>query len=30
MDGHVKWMRPEKAIATVDTTPYFLWLRVKP
>ena len=29
-DGHVKWMRPEKAIATIDSVPLYYWLRVKP
>ena len=29
-DGHVKWLKPEKANATVGTTAYYYWLRVKP
>jgi prepilin-type N-terminal cleavage/methylation domain-containing protein/prepilin-type processing-associated H-X9-DG protein len=30
VDGHVKWLRPEKVNATINGTAYYYWLRVKP
>jgi prepilin-type N-terminal cleavage/methylation domain-containing protein/prepilin-type processing-associated H-X9-DG protein len=29
-DGHAKWMRSTNANATINGTPFYLWLRVKP
>ena len=29
-DGHVKWMKPEKANSTLNGTTYWYWRRVKP
>jgi len=30
VDGHVKWLRPEKATQTINGTAFYYWLRVKP
>jgi prepilin-type N-terminal cleavage/methylation domain-containing protein/prepilin-type processing-associated H-X9-DG protein len=29
-DGHVKWLRPTAATATVNGTAFYYWLRIKP